>query len=39
MVIPAGATLVIAGNALVILRERQLGLDRWKARSVTEPPS
>lgn len=39
MVILAGATLVIAGNALVILRERQLGLDRRKARSVTDPKS
>ncbi len=34
-----GACLVIAGNAVVILRERQLGLDRRKARSVTDPKS
>jgi drug/metabolite transporter (DMT)-like permease len=32
-----GAALVIAGNALVIWRERQLGLERAKARAVTDP--
>lgn len=32
-----GASLVIAGNVLVIWRERQLGLDRAQARSVTDP--
>lgn len=32
-----GATLVIAGNILVIWRERQLGLERGKARSVMDP--
>ncbi len=39
LVILSGAALVIAGNAVVILRERQLGLDRRKARSVTDPKS
>ncbi|MEX0287103.1 MAG: DMT family transporter [Paracoccaceae bacterium] len=38
-VILIGGALVIAGNAVVILRERQLGLDRRKARSVTDPKS
>lgn len=33
----AGAVLVIAGNVLVIWRERQLGLERARARSVTDP--
>jgi len=33
----AGASLVIAAGALVILRERQLGLERAKARSVSDP--
>jgi hypothetical protein len=33
----AGAMLVIAGNVVVIWRERQLGLERGKARSVTDP--
>nr|WP_321250026.1 DMT family transporter [uncultured Ruegeria sp.] len=32
-----GAVLVIAGNAVVIWRENQLGLERGKARSVTDP--
>ncbi len=32
-----GAALVIAGNILVIWREHQLGLERAKARSVTDP--
>lgn len=39
MVILAGATLVIAGNILVIWRERQLGLQRDKERSVRLPKS
>ena len=34
-----GAALVIAGNILVIWREHQLGLERAKARSVTDPKS
>ncbi len=33
----AGAALVIAGNVVVIWREHQLGLERGKARSVTDP--
>jgi drug/metabolite transporter (DMT)-like permease len=33
----AGAALVVAGNALVIWRESRLGLERGKARSVTDP--
>ncbi|MBV1895878.1 MAG: DMT family transporter [Rhodobacteraceae bacterium] len=33
----AGASLVVAGNILVIWREHQLGLERSKARAVTEP--
>lgn len=32
-----GAVLVIAGNVVVIWREHQLGLERGKARSVTDP--
>lgn len=32
-----GATLVIAGNVVVIWREHQLGLERGKARAVTDP--
>lgn len=32
-----GAGLVIAGGALIIWRERQLGLENRKARSVTDP--
>jgi drug/metabolite transporter (DMT)-like permease len=39
LVMLIGAALVIAGNALVIWRERQLGLERSKARSVTDPKS
>ncbi len=34
-----GAALVIGGNILVIWREHQLGLERGKARSVTDPKS
>ncbi|MHA6264393.1 DMT family transporter [Arenibacterium sp. CAU 1754] len=34
-----GAVLVVAGNTLVIWREHQLGLERAKARSVTDPKS
>lgn len=34
-----GAALVIAGNVLVIWRERKLGLERGKARSVSDPKS
>ncbi len=37
LVMLGGAALVIAGNVLVILRERQLGLDRGKARQATDP--
>jgi len=37
MVMMIGATLVIAGNILVIWRERQLGLERRRARSVNDP--
>jgi drug/metabolite transporter (DMT)-like permease len=37
LVILSGASLVIAGGALVIWRERQLGLERGKARSVSDP--
>ncbi len=33
----AGAALVVAGNVLVIWREHRLGLERGKARSVTDP--
>ena len=39
LVMLAGALLVIAGNVLVIWRERQLGLDRSKVRSVSDPKS
>ena len=39
LVMFAGALLVIAGNVLVIWRERQLGLDRSKVRSVSDPKS
>ena len=35
----AGASLVIAGGAVVIWRERQLGMDRSKSRAVTDPKS
>ena len=34
-----GAALVIAGNILVIWREHQLGLERGKARAVSDPKS
>jgi drug/metabolite transporter (DMT)-like permease len=37
LVMLIGATLVIAGNVVVILRERQLGLERNKAQSATDP--
>ncbi len=37
LVMLAGAALVVAGNILVILRERQLGLERAKARRATDP--
>lgn len=37
LIMLSGATLVIAGGVLVIWRERQLGLERDKARSVTDP--
>ena len=37
LVMLAGATLVIAGNVLVIWRESRLGLERGKARSLTDP--
>lgn len=32
-----GAALVIAGNVLVILRERQLGVDRGKDKTAPDP--
>ena len=32
-----GAALVVLGGFLIIWRERQLGMDRRKARSVTDP--
>ncbi|MEY8829103.1 DMT family transporter [Sedimentitalea sp. XS_ASV28] len=35
----SGAALVIAGNVLVIWREHQLGLERARARAVTDPKS
>ncbi|MEP2029808.1 MAG: DMT family transporter [Paracoccaceae bacterium] len=37
LVMLAGAALVIAAGVLVIWREHQLGLERGKARSVTDP--
>lgn len=37
LVMLIGASLVIAGNILVIWRERQLGMERGKARMVTDP--
>jgi drug/metabolite transporter (DMT)-like permease len=37
MVMLSGAALVISAGGLVIWRERQLGMDRSKARSVTDP--
>ena len=39
LVMLIGAALVIAGNGVVIWREHQLGLERGKARSVTDPKS
>jgi len=39
LVMLIGASLVIAGNILVIWREHQLGLERSKARSVSDPKS
>ena len=33
----AGAALVVLGGVLIIWRERQLGMDRRKARQVTDP--
>jgi drug/metabolite transporter (DMT)-like permease len=32
-----GAALVVVGGVLIIWRERQLGMDRRKARAVTDP--
>ena len=37
LVVLAGAALVIAGNVLVVWREHQLGLERARARAVTDP--
>ncbi|WP_333694342.1 DMT family transporter, partial [Phaeobacter italicus] len=37
LVMLAGAGLVIVGNVLVIWRESRLGLERGKARAVTDP--
>ena len=37
LVMLIGAGLVIAGNVLVIWRESRLGLERGKARAVTDP--
>lgn len=37
VVMLAGALLVISGNILVIWRESRLGLDRGKAKSLTDP--
>ena len=37
LVMLGGAALVIMGNVLVILRERQLGLDRGKGKAVSDP--
>jgi drug/metabolite transporter (DMT)-like permease len=39
LVMLAGAALVVAGNGLVIWRERQLGLVNAKARSLSYPKS
>ncbi|MFY9213018.1 MAG: DMT family transporter [Aestuariivita sp.] len=39
LVMLIGAALVIAGGALVIWRERQLGMDRTKVRAVSDPKS
>lgn len=38
-VMMAGAALVIAGNILVIWRERQLGLERARTQAVSDPKS
>ncbi len=37
LIMLSGASLVIAGGVLVIWRERQLGMERDKTRSVTDP--
>lgn len=37
LVMMIGAALVIAGNILVIWREHQLGLERGRSRSVSDP--
>ena len=37
LVMMAGATLVVAGNILVIWREHQLGVERGKDRAVSDP--
>lgn len=37
LVMLIGSALVIAGGALILWRERQLGLERRRARSVTDP--
>jgi drug/metabolite transporter (DMT)-like permease len=37
LVMLVGSALVIAGGALIIWRERQLGFERRRARSVTDP--
>ncbi|MBL4768802.1 MAG: DMT family transporter [Rhodobacteraceae bacterium] len=39
LVMMAGASLVVAGNILVIWREHQLGLERGKSRAVIDPKS
>ena len=39
LVMLLGASLVITGGAVVIWRERQLGLDRAKTRAVADPKS
>jgi len=39
LVMMVGASLVVAGNILVVWREHQLGLERGKARSVIDPKS
>ena len=39
VVMLTGAALVIAGNIVVIWRERQLGLERARARAVSDPKS
>ena len=37
IVMLVGAALVITGGVVVLLRERQLGMDRTKSRSVSDP--